>query len=711
MPKVSLKQISDEQKDIVQKLAVTKIVRHFKSNSRGQLAMFCGTGKTRTAIKAIKRMKSRVVIVCVPTLGLASQWLKDFAEHGDKRKILAVCGKIHNEMPEDHGIVGATTDKMIVRQFAKQQRKLLIISTYQSYDVIQEAWKRSKLKPIDLLIADEAHNTAGRNGKHMGLCLHDKGAAVEKRLFMTATRRLYRGDKEEINCMDDTDVYGDVVYELTLREAIDRGILADYEVHVINVYKDLTAEQLRDINKKGFESSLLAKFIAQKIMTDDRVKVFSFHNRVDDAKEFAEQVAKCGQWAQCLTGVHKVQYREQVLKQFRDHNGSSLISSAKVLGEGIDSPTVDVVVFADKMTASEAIIQRIGRGTRMSEGKKKLRVVIPVYVSPAMTDSDAIDIANESVHKDVLHVVRAIASQDPVFYRRIAKCKEYNAGKDGNDHFSDDKFVCDDAVLNAMRTRLLPNMPYPEKSVGMEEIEVCVRRVLRNQGVPKSWFTLNQDCPPSFSSWSSAVQFAGMHGKTISQIVIENGSIPRRQKWDVSDEQLINFASQVFGEKLTQTEGYKRLQREFSLRGLRIKDAMLRTNGVRREWSRVEEELKTQIKDVFGSVRPERGDRRLFYLGKWLKEIGSKYTQNTLLDAVYGALQAGSWNGSRGEMLAKAIQMMKDGRMTSKERKALRHALKRDNIDQAKFFEDAGIKQRRSPQMSKSLLHREKMRT
>lgn len=509
--KMAAKRKSDLQKDVVQKEAVTKIVRHFKKHDRGQLAMFCGTGKTRTAIKAIRRLKSRVVVVCVPTLGLVSQWLKDFAQHGDKRTVLAVCSKLHNETPEQHGIIGATTDLASVRAFAREDGKLLIVSTYHSYDVIQAAWLRTRLEPIDLLIADEAHNTAGRNSKHMGLCLHDKAATVRKRLFMTATRRLYRGEKQEYNCMDDTEVYGDVVYELTIREAIDRGILADYEVHVINVYKNLSAEDLRNINKKGFESGLLARFVAQNLMAEKRVKVFTFHNRVADATKFSEQVAEHGQWSRVLTGEQRVQDREQVLQEFRDEAGSSLIASVNVLGEGIDAPTVDVVVFADRMTEPGAIQQRMGRGTRMAAGKRKLRIILPICVSPKMSDSEVLQEAEESHHKDALHVIRALASHDPKFYRQVADIdlrRRNEVDTDGSKSIQvEDQMLFFDGVDQlSFDTRLLPKKRWPELGEGLIAIIGSIEKYADKYGRAPSQKS-KSDWPFQFSSWSDVSCF------------------------------------------------------------------------------------------------------------------------------------------------------------------------------------------------------------
>ena len=50
---------------------------------------------------------------------------------------------------------------------------------------------------------DEAHKTVGSGKKPMAHLLHQKNIKINKRLFMTATERLFRGDSDEYMSMDD----------------------------------------------------------------------------------------------------------------------------------------------------------------------------------------------------------------------------------------------------------------------------------------------------------------------------------------------------------------------------------------------------------------------------------------------------------------------------------------------------------------------------
>ena len=68
---------------------------------------------------------------------------------------------------------------------------------------------------------DEAHKTVGSGKKPMAHLLHQKNIKINKRLFMTATERLFRGDSDEYMSMDDPRDYGNLIYELSFKEAIN----------------------------------------------------------------------------------------------------------------------------------------------------------------------------------------------------------------------------------------------------------------------------------------------------------------------------------------------------------------------------------------------------------------------------------------------------------------------------------------------------------
>ena len=66
----------------------------------------------------------------------------------------------------------------------------LIFSTYQSASVVGAAMPRGEA--FDFAVFDEAHKTAGREGRNFAFALDDKNLAIRKRLFLTAAPRHYK---------------------------------------------------------------------------------------------------------------------------------------------------------------------------------------------------------------------------------------------------------------------------------------------------------------------------------------------------------------------------------------------------------------------------------------------------------------------------------------------------------------------------------------
>ena len=107
-----------------------------------------------------------------------------------------------------------TTDAASVRSFldAPFAGVKLVFSTYQSASVVGAAMQPGEA--FDFAVFDEAHKTAGREGRNFGFALEDKNLPIRKRLFLTATPRHFdirHRDKDgefKVQSMDDVAVYG-----------------------------------------------------------------------------------------------------------------------------------------------------------------------------------------------------------------------------------------------------------------------------------------------------------------------------------------------------------------------------------------------------------------------------------------------------------------------------------------------------------------------
>ena len=129
----------------------------------------------------------------------------------------------------------------------------VVFCTYQSLEVIEQAQRAvpggAVSASFDLVICDEAHRTTGVHetdaGSHFTL-IHDRRRILaDKRLYMTATPRIYtdrvRAQAREhsrdfdVFSMDDETVFGPEFYRMSFGEAVEGEHLSDYKVLVIAV--------------------------------------------------------------------------------------------------------------------------------------------------------------------------------------------------------------------------------------------------------------------------------------------------------------------------------------------------------------------------------------------------------------------------------------------------------------------------------------------
>lgn len=412
-----------------------KIIEHFKKESRGLIVHACGTGKTLTSYFAYRDMKPKITLFAVPSLQLLNQSLLEWTRESlaDKNPIspFAVCSDKSNEKlgecePElwlqEIGI-RVSNKKEDLDIFLKSRRKnKVIFATYQSGDVLAKNIKALK-KQIDFAFFDEAHNTATGKGKLSSHLLYDKNIPIKKRLFMTATPKFFKGDGDtEIASMDSEELYGKLIDEITVKDAINGinkfKLLNDYKIvtQIINndQYKALLEDNPFVVDKdtlpKEVELKLLASAITlKKIREEKNIKnTVSFHSFRKRARAF-ERGAKIIDKelnTYYVDGTQSGTERLNILDDFAS-NSPSLVTNAQCLSEGVNVPSIDAILFVDPKQSRIAITQAIGRALRKGDSNKGISYIIV----PTIVDVDDPE-NNDKRYENILTVLTAMAHHD-----------------------------------------------------------------------------------------------------------------------------------------------------------------------------------------------------------------------------------------------------------------------------------------------------------
>ncbi len=429
-----------------QQRAIREVLNGLKTNSRGQMIMACGTGKTLTALWITERLDSNTTLVLVPSLNLLSQTLTEWAHNTSTQwSYICVCSDDTVNKEDDQPInttvdlpYPVTTKPSEIADFLKRRGPKIVFSTYQSSAQVAKAQKLSR-KKFELVICDEAHRLTGKTEADYATVLDEKKIISKKRLFMTATPRTYTANVKakaeergvEITSMDDPNVYGPQFHRLTFGEAIKQELLTDYQVVIVGVTDPQVQELIdrRELvsvnNTVTTDARTLAAHIGLAKATKDfnLARTISFHSRIKTAAQFASDHPNILEWlpnthkpegttwTDTISGDMNTGQRRTLLQQLRKNQPGrhALLTNARCLTEGVDVPTLDGVAFIDPRSSQVDIIQAVGRAIRRSASKSIGTIVLPVLI-PDQADPD--EILSDSAFKSIWAILNALKSHD-----------------------------------------------------------------------------------------------------------------------------------------------------------------------------------------------------------------------------------------------------------------------------------------------------------
>ncbi len=483
--------------------AIKATKEYFSSpkNTRGKLIMACGTGKTYTSLKIMEALDPKITLFLAPSIALLSQTFREYAkEKSDPFYASIVCSddkvgkgkKNKNDDDTDDINFSELPNKPSTRledilsvceKAQKENKRFIIFSTYQSALRIKEA-QEAGLGEIDLVICDEAHRTVGamyssneRDDKNaFTLCHSDGNIKAKKRLYMTATPKVYSESskakaKEKDNViysMDDEEIFGEEIYTLNFTRAIALDLLTDYKVMILAVRKEDLSGVTNSVNKKisrlEAEGTKLDKklinneFVCKIIGThkglakqdlialdDENKKDHNLQNKNDTtpsqrAISFCKSINTSKRIKDSFETIMECYNEELKKKSFKnltisiDHidgtmnckvrldkleelnafkpNTCKVLSNARCLSEGVDVPALDSIVFFDGKSAMVDIIQAVGRVMRKAKHKKRGYIILPI----ALEESEIKNLdeaVNNTNFKNIWKVIKALRSHDP----------------------------------------------------------------------------------------------------------------------------------------------------------------------------------------------------------------------------------------------------------------------------------------------------------
>lgn len=236
-------------------------------------------------------------------------------------------------------------------------------------------WEDVKDERPSLIVIDEAHHALAES--YMELWRRYPEA---KKLGMTATPC-------RLNGKGFTDLFDKLVSSWSIAEFIKRGYLSvfDYvsirreseEQRLINELKKRGTDgdyQIKEMNEKlNRQTSIGRLYDAMKRYADGK-KGIVYAISIEHARNIAEYYSRRGVKAVAIDSRTPQTARKAMVDDFKAGRIKVMVN-VDVFSEGFDCPDVEFVQMARPTLSLAKYLQQVGRGLRMSEGKKACVII------------------------------------------------------------------------------------------------------------------------------------------------------------------------------------------------------------------------------------------------------------------------------------------------------------------------------------------------
>lgn len=339
---------------------------------------------------------------------------------GKSRCGVIAVGKTLDEDPDANGIVLVPTNQL-QDQFEEEFKKWGYDHVLDRVDIVcyQSAWK----------FAGEHYTAVAADEVHLGLSPEHRkffeNNTWDRLLCMTAT------PPEEIEYQDILFEMAPMVYELTLDEAVTKGLVAPYQVVCRKV--ELT-DQEKEEYKKANNGFVRAKYLLGQFNAFDRAKfvlspqgkktatpqetmaAVQFYrnirarkkvvdhaygklstlkdiadNNLDDkllvfggSNDFTDMLAGAVSADSVVFHSRKTKKQKEAALEAFKNGDKRILCSTKALNQGFDVPDANLAIICGLTSKSLTMIQRVGRIIRFKPGK--VGRIICLYVADSQEE-------------------------------------------------------------------------------------------------------------------------------------------------------------------------------------------------------------------------------------------------------------------------------------------------------------------------------------
>ena len=320
-----------------------RAIRRIVDRQRGVVKFATASGKTVIAGGVISCFDARTVFLC-NTVDIITQTWERFKEYG-----------------LDAGILTGSKKKALGSQ--------VICATIQTYI---KYLREEKVVPPQVVLIDECHHVQKLEGQY-GELLQLLQSPIK--IGFTGTLPNTRYGKL---CLE--GLVGPVISRLSIVEGIKEGFLSQPKITLIPVPKDSSISKYSkfyDVKDYGViynvvRNNLIVSEVKKRVLQEKSCLIIV--EEIRHGEKILAAFSGSGVKAIFLQGKSSAKVREQVKQQLVTKQTWCVITT-KIWNEGIDIPSLDVVVLGFVGKATSRSMQAIGRGLRRTEEKDRVEII------------------------------------------------------------------------------------------------------------------------------------------------------------------------------------------------------------------------------------------------------------------------------------------------------------------------------------------------
>ena len=336
----------------------SQAILHAANNHRAVIISPTGSGKSLIIYVLVRFLqtvlnKDRKILILVPTVGLVNQMESDFFDYSMQDKNWSCKKYIHK--------ISAGQDK--------ETNKQIVISTWQSIYKLPKDW----FDKFDAIFFDECHQAKAESINFIG----QKLSKAWFRIGTTGTLQQTQAHRLSIE-----GILGPAIQFIQTKNLMNKGLLATLGIDCIIL--KYTEEEKQLLKKQKYPDEI--KWIVTNEKRNEFIKDLAIRTKGNTLILFnyVEIHGKpLSDFIQANAGNRKVYFisgnteaeaREYIRRVVDREKDAILVASFGTTSAGINIVNLDNIIFASPTKSVIRLLQSIGRGLRVSEKKKTLKV-------------------------------------------------------------------------------------------------------------------------------------------------------------------------------------------------------------------------------------------------------------------------------------------------------------------------------------------------